>query len=179
MTAKRGSSRKARTFQRWQNRSQWSMLATPAEREVHRRAVRSAGLRPLQSAGKAGISWHKSMSAESGAGVWLPHRVHIIGGLGSGKSTLARQLGVRLGAHVVELDQIAYRPGGVKRTLAERSAGVDDIVALPGFISEGTSGRSARVRPGYLRSPRCTAKPNRLAGRGWRLTTRRSRSEKV
>jgi hypothetical protein len=37
----------------------------------------------------------------------------------------------------VELDQIAYGPVGVKRTLAERSAGVHDILALPGFITEG------------------------------------------
>jgi hypothetical protein len=37
----------------------------------------------------------------------------------------------------VELDQIAYGPGGVKRTLAERSAAVHDILARPAFVTEG------------------------------------------
>jgi adenylate kinase family enzyme len=63
--------------------------------------------------------------------------VHIIGGPGSGKSTLARQLGLQLGAEVVELDQVAYGPGGAKRTLAERSASVRDILARPVWITEG------------------------------------------
>lgn len=78
------------------------------------------------------MSW-----AHSGAGTRGPRRVHIIGGPGSGKSTLARQVGVQLGLDVVELDQIAYGPGGVKRTLAERTASVREIVARPTYITEG------------------------------------------
>src|SRR5690242_21563318 len=67
----------------------------------------------------------------------VPRRVHIIGGPGSGKSTLARQVRLELGAPVVDLDQIAYGPGGVKRTLAERSARLREILSRPTYITEG------------------------------------------
>ena len=63
--------------------------------------------------------------------------MHIIGGPGSGESTCARQIGLRLGAHAIELDRIAYGPGGVKRTLAERSASVHDILGCHQFVTEG------------------------------------------
>jgi hypothetical protein len=44
---------------------------------------------------------------------------------------------LRLGTPVVELDLVACKPRGVKWTLAERWAGVHEIGARPGFITEG------------------------------------------
>ena len=65
-------------------------------------------------------------------------RVHVIGGPGSGKTTLGRQLAVRLGVPLTDLDEIAYVGGaGAKRPPAERLADVGAIAARPAWITEG------------------------------------------
>jgi hypothetical protein len=52
--------------------------------------------------------WHNRRSIPS---CWLTGRVHLIGRPGTGKSTITRQLGVRLGAHAVEVDPDCLRSG--------------------------------------------------------------------
>lgn len=65
-------------------------------------------------------------------------RVHIIGGPGSGKTTLARKLAAEVGVPATDLDEVAYASGaGRKRTLAERAASVQQIVAQPRWVTEG------------------------------------------
>jgi hypothetical protein len=66
-------------------------------------------------------------------------RIHIVGGPGCGKSTVARRLGQRFDIPVHHLDDI-YRVGGgigPLRDAAERDALVRQVVAGPGWITEG------------------------------------------
>lgn len=68
----------------------------------------------------------------------VPRRIHIIGGPASGKTTLARQVGVRLGVEVYDLDAIAYQDdAGDQRPLDGRLSCVRSIASKPTWITEG------------------------------------------
>ncbi|MBX2998198.1 MAG: hypothetical protein KF893_06760 [Caldilineaceae bacterium] len=65
-------------------------------------------------------------------------RIHLIGAAGSGKSTVARLLADRLQSPWYELDVIGYEGGwGAKRSLAQRLADIERILAQPRWITEG------------------------------------------
>lgn len=65
-------------------------------------------------------------------------RIHIMGAAGSGKTTLAGQVASLLDVHWHELDAIAYEGGFArKRTLDERLASLQAIVAQPSWVTEG------------------------------------------
>jgi adenylate kinase family enzyme len=59
-------------------------------------------------------------------------RIHVIGGGGTGKTTLAQALGVRLGAPVYDLDDVAYN-----RPLNDRLVVLDRLVQEPRWVTEG------------------------------------------
>ena len=66
-------------------------------------------------------------------------RVHIMGAAGSGKTTLAQRASARLACPWVELDAVAYEGGYArKRTLAERLASLQAIIAQSAWVTEGS-----------------------------------------
>lgn len=69
-------------------------------------------------------------------------RIHIIGGPGAGKTTLSCQIAALLDVPVFELDEVAEAGPApdfrMQRPLAQRLAEVERIVALPGWITEGS-----------------------------------------
>ena len=66
-------------------------------------------------------------------------RIHIMGAAGSGKTTLAQRAAARLACPWVELDAVAYEGGYArKRTLDERLASLQAIIAQPAWVTEGS-----------------------------------------
>src|SRR5687767_14865586 len=66
------------------------------------------------------------------------NRIHIIGSSGSGKTTLARELSAHLTIAWYDLDVVAYEGGfGSKIPLDMRIQRLQQIIALPGWITEG------------------------------------------
>lgn len=66
-------------------------------------------------------------------------RIHIMGAAGSGKTTLARWASERLNCSWHELDSVAYEGGYArKRTLDERLASLQAIIAQPVWVTEGS-----------------------------------------
>lgn len=65
-------------------------------------------------------------------------RIHIMGAAASGKTTLAKQLAAHLQSPLYELDTVAYEGGFArKRTLDERSASLQEIIAQEAWVTEG------------------------------------------
>lgn len=65
-------------------------------------------------------------------------RIHIIGAAASGKTTLAQQASEILDIPCIDLDVVAYESGYArKRTLDERLASLQTILAQPGWVTEG------------------------------------------
>ncbi|MCB0125991.1 MAG: hypothetical protein KDE58_27230 [Caldilineaceae bacterium] len=65
-------------------------------------------------------------------------RIHILGAAGSGKTTLARWAAERLACPWYELDAVAYEGGYArKRTIDERLASLQEIIAQPAWVTEG------------------------------------------
>lgn len=66
-------------------------------------------------------------------------RIHIVGASGSGKTRFARQLAVRLGLPVYDLDEVVWEVEGVTtRPHAVWLDDVDQIAARPAWVTEGT-----------------------------------------
>ncbi|MCM0638676.1 AAA family ATPase [Cellulomonas wangsupingiae] len=64
-------------------------------------------------------------------------RVRVVGTSGSGKTTFARRLARALGAPHVELDEVFWGPGWVKRDLAEAHADLRARTAGPAWVADG------------------------------------------
>jgi adenylate kinase family enzyme len=64
-------------------------------------------------------------------------RVVILGCSGAGKSTFARELGAKIGAPVVYLDALFWRPGWTEPTAAEFRAKVAAAVAGDAWVTDG------------------------------------------
>jgi adenylate kinase family enzyme len=67
-------------------------------------------------------------------------RVLLIGSPGSGKSTLARALSAATGLPVVHLDRLYWRPGWVEPSPEEWRPALDEALATPEWIMDGTYG---------------------------------------
>ena len=64
-------------------------------------------------------------------------RVVILGCSGAGKSTFARKLGAKIGAPVVYLDALFWRPGWVEPTAEEFRAQVAAAVTSDAWVTDG------------------------------------------
>ncbi|ADG74268.1 putative adenylate kinase [Cellulomonas flavigena DSM 20109] len=64
-------------------------------------------------------------------------RVRVVGTTGSGKTTFARRLAGVLGVPHVELDEVFWGPGWVKRDPDEALADVRARTAGPGWVTDG------------------------------------------
>ena len=77
------------------------------------------------------------------------NRILIIGCSGSGKSTLAGQLGARLQADVIHLDQLWWREGWVHVTEAEFDRQLQEVLQKPRFVMDGNFDRTLPLRLQY------------------------------
>ena len=66
-----------------------------------------------------------------------PRRVRVVGTSGSGKTTFARRLARALDAPHVELDEVFWGPGWVKREVAEALADLRARTAGPAWVVDG------------------------------------------
>jgi adenylate kinase family enzyme len=64
-------------------------------------------------------------------------RVAILGCSGAGKSTFARELGARIGAPVVHLDALFWRPGWVEPVNEDFRAAVAAAIAGDAWVTDG------------------------------------------
>ena len=65
-------------------------------------------------------------------------RVSVVGSSGSGKTTVARELGARLGVHVVEIDALHHGPDWTEATAEELRAAVSrELAGRDGWVVDG------------------------------------------
>ncbi|MEO8813342.1 MAG: hypothetical protein ABI376_10580 [Caulobacteraceae bacterium] len=73
-------------------------------------------------------------------------RVAVVGCAGAGKSTLSRALGARLGAPVIHLDTLFWKPGWVESDPEAFGAAVDAAAAGARWVIDGGYSRHSAAR---------------------------------